>query len=119
MYISTFVHTQLTILYLLKRVLQLYNHSSDVALEMAWPAWWPLPHINAALTRLPVPWEDSEPAQQWGRRQRYGVGGTTLSRFADVAGSPDWQGSKLSYTAVLFKNICDIVEFKSRSRNVQ
>lgn len=62
--------TGLLILYLLKRVLQLYNHSSDVALEREGEATWlPRHRVSTELTRLAAP-------RVAGRG--IGVGGTAL-----------------------------------------
>ena len=80
----------------------------------------PLPHINTELTHLAVPRAVQAVGTPDGGAGGRGMGWmAALSRFTDVAGPPDWQGSKLSCRAVLFKNSYDTVEFKSRSWNAQ
>lgn len=72
----------LTIFYLLKRILQLYSHSSDVALErrrgqLGGP--FP-PSTPTELMCLAAPLVGGGHPQRWGGRQRYGVV-APLSRF--------------------------------------
>lgn len=75
----------LTTLYLLKRVLQLYSHSSDVALErQRGQLGGPFPPSTPTeLTRLAAPPTGGGHPQQRGGRQRYGVV-APLSRLTDV-----------------------------------
>lgn len=80
----------LLILYLLKRVLQLYNHSSDVALERRRGHLGARHHVSTELTRPAAPvWR----AEVWGGWHR-------SQDSQDMAGPPDWHGSKSSYTAL-------------------
>lgn len=85
----------LTIFYLLKRILQLYSHSSDVALEertdeasLAAPS--PIKHRPSSCVCAPLVGGRAPPTVGRTAEVR---GWWHHSRGSDVAGPPDWQGS--------------------------